>query len=65
MAKSKKWDLNTQDYKAQLESALKWLAPLFIFYIVQLLAVIAKKKVLGIADLTSSKRVNPLNAIRS
>ncbi|MCR4284474.1 MAG: hypothetical protein NUV97_00325 [archaeon] len=50
--KSKKWDLNKKDYTVQLQSALRWLSPLFILYLVQLLAVIAKKKVLGIADLT-------------
>lgn len=52
MKHSKKWDLNNRDYSMQLRSALQWLAPLFILYIVQLLTTIAKKKVLGITDLT-------------
>lgn len=36
--KSKKWDLNKRDYKAQLQSAIVWLAPIALVYLGQLLA---------------------------
>ena len=52
MKKSKKWNLSTNDYKVQGLSALRWLAPMAVVYLAQLLAIIAKSQVLEIGDLT-------------